>query len=124
MQGLLESGEQGGIVSAIDAAIPSAPEAALPQLLLLKSRTLFVLANTPEDYLAAALPAMRVAVHFADSADAGEGLLLAAEAHQASGRTADARHLLLECLRTGAATAQTKERVRSRLAEMGESPSP
>lgn len=124
MQSLLESGEQTGIVAAIDAAIPTAPKSALPQLLLLKSRTLFVLARTPEEYLAAALPAMRVAIHFADQPDAGEGLLLAARAHESSGRRADARNLLIECLRSSASTAETKERVRARLAAMGESGSP
>lgn len=124
MQSQLEGGELAGIVEAIDAAIPTAPESALPQLLLLKSRTLFVVASTPEDYLAAALPAMRVAVHFADQPDAGEGLLLAARAHESSGRSADARNLLLECLRSPAATAETKEQVRAKLAEMGNSGSP
>ena len=115
MRSLLESGSRVEVLGAINRSLSTAPRDYLAPLLLLKSEALYLSAASPDDYLGAAIPAMRAAIYFADTPDAARGLLLAAKAHQACGHTDDAIRLLREVLRRDAATDQTRQSARREL---------
>jgi hypothetical protein len=104
--------------SALDALIADAPQEYLPAVLILKSQALLAGAQDEREFLQAALPAMRVVVHFPQDALAAEGLVLAAEAHERAGRTADAERLLRECLRRGDGSERVLEQARSGLSRL------
>jgi len=119
-----EAGAQHGdaVLTALETLIATAPEAHLPEVLLMKSRLLLATAKDTRGFMLAALPAMRVAIHFAGSPAAGEGLLLAAEAHQRCGRATDEELLLRECLRLKETPERVREAARARLAELASEP--
>lgn len=106
---LIRNADQAHVQQQVEKAIIEMPQALLPQILLLKSRVQLASAVTPEEYLAAALPAMRVVIHFPKHPLAGDGLILAARAHEASGRASQAKRLLQACIATDQATAKTKD---------------
>lgn len=105
---LIEHGESAQVQRIVEKAIVEAPEGSLPFLLLLKSKALLAVAVTPEECLSAALPAMRVVIHFPNHTLAGDGLVLAAKAHDASGRPADAKRLLEACIALDKTKTETK----------------
>lgn len=112
----ISAGKTSATLTALDQMIIDAPKDYLPQVLLIKAQALLSAAKTDREFLAAALPAMRVVVHFPKSPLAGEGLLLAAEAHAASGRTSDAERLLRECLKRDTVPERIREQARAKLA--------
>lgn len=112
-------GEQAArAVAGLDGLIADAPEEFLPEILILKAQALLQTAQDERAYLRAALPAMRVVVHFPDHPLVGEGLLLAGEAHAAAGRKADAERLLRACLRHGDGSERVLEEARGKLAAL------
>jgi len=114
----LSAGRYDDVLASVDAMIPDAPEAHLPELLLVKSRAQLMAARNDRERLRAALPALRVVIHFPNCSLAGEGLLLAADAHTGGGRSADAERLLRECLRRSGVPEQVKEQARAQLAAL------
>jgi tetratricopeptide (TPR) repeat protein len=103
---------------ALDALIVDAPEPHLPDVLLLKARALLGTAQNERELLQAAMPAMRIVVHFPRSPAVGEGLLVAAEAHERTGRVTEAQRLLRECLRRGDVPDLVREEARLSLAKL------
>jgi len=116
---LIENGASTQVLKSVEAAIVEAPEESLPTLLLLKSRAVFAGAETADDYLSAALPAMRVVIHFPSHPLAGDGLILAARAHAASDRPDEAKRLLDACMALDHATAKTKTQAAQLLESIG-----
>ena len=108
----------------IDRLVASIPETQLPAILLLKAQTLYEVARSDEDYLQAAIPAMRVAIHYPDSEYTGECLLLAAAAHSDSGRSQDAIRILRQCLINSAVGEEIKTRARQELQRLAETNEP
>jgi len=105
-------------LKSLDTMIAVAPMEFLPDILILKAQALLATAQREQEFLQAALPAMRVVIHFPNNPLVGEGLLLAGEAHARAGRQADAERLLQECLRRGNAPERVLEQARSELARM------
>ncbi len=105
-------------VQAANNLLASAPEQFLPDILLIKARALLAAAQTDEDYLRAALPAMRVVIHFPDAPQAGEGLLIAAEAHAAAKRPVDAARLLRICSGKENVPANIRKQAQEKLDEL------
>jgi tetratricopeptide (TPR) repeat protein len=118
MEALMLAGRAEEIIAAIDASLVDLPVDLIPEFLLLKSRAMLSGAETYEGWMEAALPAMRAAIHYADTPAAGEGLLLAAEAHEKAGLVDDATRLLRRCLRLDSATENAKDRARQTLARL------
>ncbi len=85
-------------MAALDRAILNAPEALLPECLLLKGRTLLVGANTKEQIIRASWLFLRVAIHFPSAARAPEALYDAALAVERIGRVDKAIELLEACV--------------------------
>jgi hypothetical protein len=110
MEQLLQAGRGTEIIASIDTSLADLPAELMPAFLLLKSRALMSIAADADGYMEAALPAMRVAIHFADTPTAGEGLLLAAFAHEQAGYRDDAIRLLRRCLSLEAASDDAKDR--------------
>jgi hypothetical protein len=102
----------------LDRAIRDCPAVTLPDLLLLKGKTLLQTASTKEDTLRAGWPFMRVAIHMPDDPRAAEGLLGAAQVVERVGRSDKAIELLEECLAHHALTDQTRKDARSALARL------
>ena len=118
IEALLEDGARGEVAAILDEIVARVPEDHLPRTLLLKGRALFALAETEEDWLRSALPAMRVAVHFPDRPEAVEALLLAGAAHEKCGLSAGAARLARECLRKDGLTPADERRAREMLARL------
>jgi len=90
----------------LDRAIADCVDEIVPDLLLLRGRSLLGAAGTREEFIRAGWAFMRVVVHFADDPRAAQGLLEAATVHERIGRPDKAVRLLEECLRhKGAAPA-------------------
>lgn len=115
---LLAAARYAEVLAAVDDLLTSAPASLAPRWLLLKAEALLGSAQTDDDYLGAALVAMRVGIEYADAPVGGEGLLVAARAHEATGRTDDAVRILRECLRRDAADQRTKDAARDMLARL------
>jgi tetratricopeptide (TPR) repeat protein len=116
---LLAAGRNDEVIRGVELMLTTAPPEFVPQWLLMEARALLASAHDNDGYLAAALPAMRVAIMHADTAASGDALLLAAEAHRRSGRQDDAARLLRECLRRTSVTEETKQKARDGLAQLG-----
>jgi len=121
LESLLEAGGRVDVLGAVQRGLVNAPDSYAPSLLLFKSRALLASAKSSDDCLAAAVPAMRVAIHFAKSEQAGDALILAAEAHEAGGFSSDAVRLLREVLRRDASTDDARQTARRQLARLTES---
>jgi hypothetical protein len=119
---LIQNAEYAQVLQQVELAIVEVPQALLPQVLLLKSRVQLASAATPEEFLSAALPAMRVVIHFPKHPLAGEGLILAARAHEASGRSPQAKRLLEACIATDQVSAETKGEAASLLKRLTQAP--
>lgn len=121
LESLLDAGGRVEVLGAVQRGLANAPDSYAASLLLLKSRALLASAKTPDDCLAAAVPAMRVAIHFAKNKQVGDALILAAEAHEAGGFSDDAVRLLREVLRREASTDDARQTARKQLARLSES---
>ena len=93
---------------ALDPALTDAPEAALPDLLLLKGDILFATARERTDYARAGWAYLRVPIHFPRDPRAARGLWGAARVHEKIGAPELAVQLLRECLAVEAADAETR----------------
>ncbi len=118
---LITNGDYAHVLQQVEKAIVEVPQDLLPELLLLKSRVQLASAATPEEYLAAALPAMRVVIHFPKHQLVGDGLILAARAHESSGRSSQARRLLEACIATDQSSAETKNNAANLLKRLTQS---
>ncbi len=101
LQLLQERGRNADVVEGVDRLLADAPEAVLPDYLLLKGRALYTSAlesGSAEEFKQAGLAFMRVAIHYPSDARAGEALLWAARVHERIQRPAQAVQLLRECL--------------------------
>jgi len=115
IEALLAEGAVADVAAMADGLVESAPEEHLACVLLLKARAMFALAQTREDWLRAALPAMRVVIHFREKPEAAEALLLAGAAHEKCGLLAGAARLARECLRRDGLTTADERRARELL---------
>jgi tetratricopeptide (TPR) repeat protein len=115
---LIGAGRGSEAVAAIGPLQGKGPRDFQIRWLLLEAQGRLVAAQSDDDYLAAALSAMRVAILHAETAASGEGLILAAEAHRRSGRVDDAARLLRECLKRDSVTEETKQKARDALAAL------
>jgi len=113
-----DEGETSSVVGPLDRVLARAPSAMLPEILLLKSEVLLAIAGTEDEYLTAALPAMRAAIHYSGTPHEEHGLLLAAKALESAGKRADAVRLLRTCLVRDNASEQAKQTARQRLARL------
>jgi hypothetical protein len=104
---------------ALDRAMEAAPEENLPDLLLLKARTLLASATTGDEVMRACWPLLRVAIHMPKDGRAAEALLVAASGLDRLGRADRAAALLAECLGNPAITPLVKERAEVMLARFG-----
>lgn len=118
METLLAGGAAHEVIGDVRRSLSTAPDDYVPPLLLLLGEALLASAQSPDDCLGAAIPAMRVAIHFPQTRYAGEGLLLAARAHEASGRKSDAVRILREVIRRDATMEQDKQIARKELARL------
>jgi tetratricopeptide (TPR) repeat protein len=107
-------------LAALDDMLADAPGPYLPDVLLAKARVLLATARSEREYFDAALPAMRVVVHFPKTIQAGDGLLLAAEAHEAAGQVPAARRLLRECLARDTVPERVRVQAREALVRLGQ----
>jgi hypothetical protein len=108
------------VLEAVEQLRPYCPSEALPDLLLLKGRTLLNRGGDREDLLRAGLSFMRVVIHFPDHDLAPEALIEAAEVHERLELPVPAIRLLNECLahqRTSEPQRQRAEAHRARLRE-------
>jgi hypothetical protein len=95
-------------LAALDRALGTCPEGAMPGLLLLKGETLQRTAATRDQMLRAAWPLMRVAIHFPDSPEAPEGLYGTARILARIGRADKAADLLAECIAHESVSEETR----------------
>ena len=119
---LVENADYAHVQQQVEKAIVEVPESLLPEILLLKARVQLASATTPEEYLAAAFPAMRVVIHFPKHPLVGEALILSAKAHEASGRSPQARRLLEACIATDQANSEIKSEAAHLLKRLPQSP--
>jgi hypothetical protein len=101
LQRLQQQGRSADVVAGVDRLLADAPEAIVPDLLLLKGRSLYTSAlesGSAEEFKQAGLAFMRVAIHYPSDARAGDALLWAARVHERIQRPAQAVQLLRECL--------------------------
>lgn len=82
----------------LDRAIGTCPETVLPGFLILKGQILSKSARTPDEWIRASWPLLRVGIHFPDHPLAAEGWLGAARSLNQLGRTEQAIDLLKECI--------------------------
>ncbi len=97
-------------LESLNRAIRYAPEARLPDFLLLKGDVLLSEAQTREDYIRASWAYLRVVTHMPDDARAAIGLVGAAAALERMESFTKATALLEECLARADATGTTRER--------------
>ncbi len=119
---LIENGEFAHVTQQVEKTVTEVQHELLPEILLLKSRALLASASNQEDYLSAALPAMRVVIHFPNHPLVGEGLILAAQAHQASGRSSQAKRLLEACIATEQSSSKTRNKAANLLKRLTMAP--
>ncbi len=94
---LLKSRTDPADLAQLDRAITEAPPIVLPDLLLLKGRTLVARAKSREDLIRGAWPLMRVAIHMPDDPRAAAGLYETALVMERLERPDKALRLLEEC---------------------------
>ncbi len=85
-------------MAALDRAIAHSSDEFVPSFLLVRGWALLKQAKTSDDFIRAAWPFLRVAIHFADDGRAADGLYGAAVALERMGRVDKAMMLLRECL--------------------------
>ncbi|HEY3246536.1 MAG TPA: hypothetical protein VGM03_24590 [Phycisphaerae bacterium] len=107
------------VLSDIEEALESAPQAILPDLLLMKGRILLEDGKDRDTYIRAGWAFMRVAIHFPDDARAPEGLLGAAQVYERLGVPDKAVALVRECLASKPATETTREHARALQERLG-----
>ena len=115
IEAVLAAGKPSAAAAAADKLLESIPEAMLPDVLMVKSRALLAAAQSPDECLASTLPALRIVIHYPDHELTGPALLLAATAHERSGRRADAVRLLRDILRRDRLPDAVKSEARARL---------
>lgn len=94
----LEKGVDQEALTAMDRAVRNCPRRLLPDVLLLKGRTLLSAAASRDDLIRAAWSLLRVPIHFPDDPKAAAGLYHASVAVERLGRPDKAMELLEECL--------------------------
>ncbi len=99
----------------LDQAIRDSVDGIVPDLLLLKGRSLLRGGATREEFVRAGWAFMRVVIHFADDPRAAEGLLGAAAAYERIGRSDKAVRLLEECVAHERAAPAVVKRARAKL---------
>lgn len=119
---LIQNADYAHVQQQVEKAILEVPDSLLPDVLLIKARVQLASAVTPEESLAAALPAMRVVIHFPKHPLVGDALVLAAKAHEASGRLPQARRLLEACIATDQANNETKSEAANLLKRIAKVP--
>jgi hypothetical protein len=98
---LLEQARRADVVEGVNRLIPSASDALLPSLLMLKGQAVYRDASesgNAKDFMRAGLVFMRVAVHFPKDPRAGDALYWSARVHEQIARPTQAVQLLRECL--------------------------
>ncbi|MBN1514383.1 MAG: hypothetical protein JXB13_20375 [Phycisphaerae bacterium] len=118
LQLLQERGRNADVVAGVDRLLADAPEAVLPDCLLLKGRALYTSAlesGSAEEFKQAGLAFMRVAIHYPSDARAGDALLWAARVHERIQRPAQAVQLLRECLARSDVSSSTRSDAQSLL---------
>lgn len=106
------------LLASLDRAIRYCQDELLPSFLLLKGAALLRSAATSEDYIRAAWPYMRVAIHMPRDPRAADGLRGAALALEHIGRSDQAIQLLTECLAHKKISVQTRRQAREALARL------
>lgn len=99
----------------LDRAIRYAPEALLPDFLLLKGDVLLAAAQTREALIRASWPYLRVVAHAPDDARSGAALIGAAHALERMESFPQATALLKECLARGDASDDIRHRANEAL---------
>lgn len=81
----------------INAALKNADDEFLPELLFLKGKCLFGLAESRDDYIRAGLSFMRVVIHFSDSRLCARSMYMAGLVHEKINRVQKAVELFENC---------------------------
>ena len=111
---VLEGGADDRLVTQVDQALRTAPDVLLPELLMMKGEVLGRLARSPRDYMRAAWPYLRVAVHFPNHELVPRALLCAAEALERAELPDKALALVEESVGHARANAADRDEARRR----------
>lgn len=115
LESLRRAGRHQEVIDAVNAMPAGLPVSMEADWLMMKADSQYAIATDEPGYFEAALTAMRVAIGYRNSEVSGRALLLAAKAHEDTGRRGDAVRLLRECLARDAVTESDKERARAAL---------
>jgi hypothetical protein len=98
LQGWLAEKPDAEKLRALNVFARDCPMPLLPQVLVLKGRSMSAAAQTSEEFIRAAWAFLRVVIHMPDDPAAVDALIGAAEALDRAGRRTKSVELLLECL--------------------------
>lgn len=120
---LLAASAFDAVLASVNQALTQCPMETMPDLFLLKGRTLLERASDRGDLLAAGAALMRVAIHFPDDERAPKALFWAARVHGRLDRPDKAIQLLDECLAHARISDALRQQAEADLSRLKDKPS-